>query len=200
MTPNSPPEQIACPTCDAIYDVQPGARLSCERCHTRLIDPEARVGLRLLLVSLLSAALIFGAVTYPFLTIKRFWMTSDATIIDTALAFDGPLLFLSIIVLALILLLPALRLALTIYVVAPLVLKLRPLPLAKGAFGWAERLRPWSMAEIFIIGCVVALTKIIAMAEVTFGPAFYMFAGLVILLWAQDKLLCRYSLWKALEK
>ena len=196
----SPPEQIACPTCDLLFDVEPGARLVCERCHMVLIDPEARVGLRLLVVSLLSTALIIGAVTYPFLTIKRFWMTSDATILDTALSFEGPLFFLSIIVLALILLLPALRLSLTLYVVTPIVLKRRPFPFAKSAFGWAERLKPWSMAEIFLIGCVIALAKIISMAEVTFGPAFYMFAGLVILLWAQDKMLCRYSLWKALEE
>ena len=100
---------------------------------------------------------------------------------------------------ALILFLPALRLGLTLYVLLPPVLGLRPLTGAATAFRWSESLRPWSMAEIFIVGCGVALVKIVAMAEVSFGPAFYMFAAAVVLLWVQDRMLCRYSLWRAFD-
>lgn len=149
------------------------------------------------MVALVSAGLIYGAVTLPFLTIKRFWMSNDATLIETALAFEGPLLILSLAVLALILVLPALRLGLTLYVLAPLVVGMGALPGAATAFRWSETLRPWSMAEIFVIGCGVALVKIVAMAEVTFGPAFYMFAVAVVLIWVQDKMICRHALWEA---
>ncbi|MCG6884591.1 MAG: paraquat-inducible protein A [Silicimonas sp.] len=191
---------IACPTCDALHPTDGVSKLVCVRCHTVLVAPERRAGLKLLAMALASAGLIYGAVTLPFLTIKRFWMSNDATLIETALAFEGPLLLLSVAVLFLILVLPALRLGLTLYVLTPVVLGTRPLPHASAAFGWSERLRPWSMAEIFVVGCAVALVKIVAMAEVTFGPAFYMFAAATVLIWAQDSMMCRLSLWRALER
>ena len=151
-------------------------------------------------MSLLSVALVYGTITLPFLSVERFWITSDTTLVQAALAFEAPQLILSIAVLALVLLLPTLRLVLNLYVFLPIVLLRSPLTGAPSAFRWAEALRPWSMAEIFVLGCAVALFKITAMAEVTFGPAFYMFAVLVVVLWVQDRMVCRYSVWKALEQ
>ncbi len=190
---------IACPVCDAIYEAAEQERQTCDRCHTVLSSPERGLSVRILLIAMISAGLIYGAVAFPFLTVERFWISNDATLIEAALAFEGPLLLLSISVLFLILILPALRLALALYVLGPLVLGMRALPGAATAFRWSEVLRPWSMAEIFVIGCGVALVKIVALADVTFGPAFYMFAGAVILIWIQDRMLCRASLWRALE-
>jgi paraquat-inducible protein A len=88
---------------------------------------------------------------------------------------------------------------LTFYVALPLVLGKKALPGAATAFRWSEVLRPWSMAEIFVLGCGVALVKIVAMAEVTFGPAFYMFAIAVVLIWVTDRLICRHNVWKGLS-
>ncbi|MEM7753294.1 MAG: paraquat-inducible protein A [Pseudomonadota bacterium] len=195
----NPDTRLACPTCDALYEAPTSGGLTCHRCHTLLAAPVRRSSLWALLIALASAGLIYGAITLPFLTIKRFWMSNDATLIQTALAFEGPLLVLSLAVLALILILPALRLGLTLYVLAPVVLGTGTLPGAATAFRWSEALRPWSMAEIFVIGCGIALVKIVAMAEVTFGPAFYMFAAAVVLIWVQDRLTCRHSLWEAID-
>lgn len=189
---------IACPTCDALYTVSPGQSLSCARCHRPLITPEKRAGLFLVITTFLAVVLIYGAVTLPFLSIERFWFSSETTLVGVALTFEPPLLLLSLIVLALVLLLPALRLALTVYAFVPLVLDRAPAAGAATAFRWSETLRPWSMAEVFGLGCGVALFKITAMAQVTFGPAFYMFAALVVTLWVQDRLICRYGIWKAL--
>ncbi len=191
---------IACPVCDAVYEPKLQEKLACERCHTVLYAPERGLSLRILVVAIISAGLIYGAVAFPFLSVERFWISNEATLIETALAFEGPLLVLSISVLLLILVLPALRLAFTLYVLGPLVLGTRALPGAATVFRWSEALRPWSMAEIFVIGCGVALVKIVALANVTFGPAFYMFAAAVVLIWVQDRWLCRASLWRAIER
>ena len=51
----------------------------------------------------------------------------------------------------------------------------------------AEGLRPWSMAEVFAIGCAVSLVKIADLAHVSLGPAFWMFAALVVVTVAQDR-------------
>lgn len=190
---------IACPDCDALHEANPALALDCVRCHARLVSPHRKAGLRVILVSFASVLLIWGALTQPFLSIERFWITRDATLLEAALAFEGPLFWLSLTVLALILVLPALRLALSIYVLGPLALGRPPLPGARRAFGWVDSLRPWSMAEIFALGAGVALIKIADLAEVTPGPAFWMFALLVVLIWAQERLTCRFSVWEALK-
>ena len=193
---------IACPTCDALVSIDPDdsdARVSCERCHTALVTPSRRAGLKIMGLAAVSVALVYGAATQPFLSIKRFGFSRDRTLIETALAFEGALLVLSLAVLALILVLPLVRLLLTIYVLAPLTAGRKAFRGARTAFRLAEALRPWSMAEIFALGAGVALIKIADLAHVTLGPAFWMFAVLVVLLVVQNTLTCRFSIWKALE-
>jgi paraquat-inducible protein A len=46
----------------------------------------------------------------------------------------------------------------------------------------ADRLRPWSMNEVLLLGLLVALTKIAQLAEVTPGPGLFAVVGLVILI------------------
>lgn len=45
---------------------------------------------------------------------------------------------------------------------------------------WVERLIPWSMAEIFLVGTLVSLIKITSLAEVQFGMSFYAYIGFTI--------------------
>lgn len=190
---------LVCPQCDALYDDPGQTRLRCSRCHTLLNAPERALGWRLILIAGLSAVLIYGAVTLPFLTINRFWISNEATLLHTAMTFDGPLLILSLLVLALIVLLPLARLGFMLYALIPILLNFGRLPGAARFFRWSEALKPWSMAEIFLLGAGVALIKVADMAEVTFGPAFYMFAAAVVLIWVQDRTVCRHSIWRALE-
>lgn len=192
---------IACPTCDALYDTSEmsSPTLTCTRCHRVLIASDRRAGTTLILLSFVSALLVFGAVTQPFLTIERFFMTREATLIGTALAFEGPLLVLSLAVLVLVLLLPVVRLILTLYVLAPITLGRPALPHARLAFRLTESLKPWSMAEIFALGGAIALIKIVDLAHVSLGPAVWMFGGFVLLMGFQNTLMCRWSIWKTLD-
>ena len=74
-----------------------------------------------------------------------------------------------------------------------------PFPFARIAFRAAEVLRPWSMAEIFALGAAIALIKIVDLAHVSLGPAVWLFGGFVVLLALQNTLMCRWSVWKALD-
>ena len=94
---------------------------------------------------------------------------------------------------------PLARVLLAMYVLIPIVMDRPPVRGATQAFRLSESLRPWSMAEIFAIGCAVALIKISDLADVAFGPAFWMFAVLVVLVVVQDNFLCRWSVWNSLD-
>lgn len=194
---------IVCPRCDATYELrkpEKGERAVCQRCHEVLIAPRKDAGLRIIAVSLAVVFLIIGAAIFPFLTIETTGTSNAVSIIDAVLAFSGgPMILLSLVTAALIIVIPLARMLLTIYVLLPLVLDRAPAPRAMQAFRLSEALRPWSMAEIFVIGCAVALVKISDLATVGFGPAFWMFGILVVLVIAQDSFMCKWSVWNALE-
>jgi paraquat-inducible protein A len=143
---------------------------------------------------------VVGAAVFPFLTIDAAGNKNAVSILDAALAFSGgPMVALSLATAALIIIFPLLRVLLTLYVLIPVVLDRPPAPHAIRAFRLSEAMRPWSMAEIFAIGCAVALVKVADLAQVGFGPAFWMFGILVVLVIAQDSFLCKWSVWNSLE-
>jgi len=202
LPPNS--DLIACPRCDALHRTGAGgapSQLRCGRCGRRLIASRRGTGIAMILLALTALALTLGAAILPFLTIHRYWTARDATILDSALSLSGGgLAPFALLALALILGLPAARMVLSLYVLGPLVAGFAPFPGAARAFRWSEALRPWSMAEVFAIGAAVALVKISDFAQVEVGPAFWMVAALAVPVALHDTLICRWSLWTALER
>jgi paraquat-inducible protein A len=194
---------IACPECDALYratEVAPGARATCARCHTVLIAPRRRAGMTVISLALASVVLVAGALWFPFLRIDARGFRQEASLWDVATSFTGgPLLALSFAVTAAIVVIPLMRAALILYTLAPVVFDRPPAARARPAFRLAEALRPWSMAEVFAIGCAVSLVKIADLAQVSLGPAFWMFAALVVVTVVQDRLVCRWSVWRSIE-
>jgi len=203
LPPQPLPDLIVCPQCDAAFKLtrpEHGERAVCARCHTALITPRSKAGLQIIAVSLAIVVLVIAATVFPFLTIKVAGTQNSVSILDAALAYsDGPLIALSLSTAALIIFIPLLRVLLALYVLIPVVLDRMPAKGSRQAFRLSEALRPWSMAEIFAIGCAVALVKITDLADVSFGPAFWMFAILVVLVVAQDNFMCRWTVWKSLD-
>ncbi|SFG52841.1 paraquat-inducible protein A [Palleronia marisminoris] len=198
-------ELIACPQCDALYHArlpEDGTRAVCHRCHGVLISPRRDAFLRVVAFAVTVVVLMAGAIFFPFLGVNVAGFSNRASVVDTALAFldGGWMTGLSVFVVFFIIMIPALRAILVIYTLAPLLVGRAPLRGARKAFRWAEDMRPWSMAEIFIIGCAVALVKVADLARVEFGPAFFMFGALVIVTVLLDGSLDRWSIWKALDR
>lgn len=195
---------IICPHCDATFALKrpgSGEKAICQRCGTTLITPRRKAGMQIISVSVAVAILIVAATLFPFLTIRAAGNTNAVSILDAALAFsDGPLLLLALATAALIVFVPLARVLLSLYVLVPIVFDRPPARGAAKAFRMSEALRPWSMAEIFAIGCAVALIKITDLADVAFGPAFWMFSVLALLVVVQDNMLCRWSVWASLNQ
>ncbi|QUS35321.1 paraquat-inducible protein A [Falsirhodobacter algicola] len=200
-----PLEQLrACPHCDALYrltEVRPRERAQCRRCHSVLIAPRRGAFVRIIALALASAVLLVIALLTPFLDLSAAGMHSDASILDATMAFsEGVLAPLSLACAAFIIVIPAIRLALTLYTLVPLVRGRPAARHAADAFRLAERLRPWSMAEIFVIGVAVALVKVSGLASVTPGVAFWTFAILVIISLWQDSYMDREQIWSAIDR
>ena len=201
MPPN--PDLIACPHCDTLHTnaaLPDGAKAHCVRCGAVLKTERSTAIVTVLALATTSLLLMIAAVSFPFLDLSAAGKTNSTSVIGAVLAFsDTFTLPLAIAVGAFIILLPLLRLAAIIFAVVPLATGTEPTRAARRAFGLSESLRPWSMAEIFIVGVAVALVKVAGIASITFGPAFWAFTILVILTFFQDTLICRYSIWRALD-
>ncbi len=46
---------------------------------------------------------------------------------------------------------------------------------------WSERLAPWGMTEVYLLGALVAFVKLGDLASVVVGPALYAFAAMSVL-------------------
>ncbi len=194
---------VACPHCDTLHvnaALTEGARAHCAQCGAVMNRERASSIASVLSLALASFVLMIAAVSFPFLDLSVSGQANSTTVLSAVMAFSDTFTMpLAVAVAGFIVLLPLLRLGAIITAVTPLVLNRRPRALSRQSFALAERLRPWSMAEIFIVGTSVALVKVAGLATISFGPAFWAFTVLVILTFFQDTLICRYSIWRMLD-
>jgi paraquat-inducible protein A len=170
------------------------------RCGVVLKTQHSTAIASVLALSITSFVLMVAAISFPFLNLSVAGQSNSTSVLGAVMAFsDTFTLPLAAAVAAFIIFVPLIRLAAIILAVTPLVAGNKPSPLARQSFGLSEALRPWSMAEIFIVGVAVALVKVAGLATIGFGPAFWAFTILVLLTFYQDTLICRYSLWRALD-
>lgn len=194
---------VVCPSCDALCRMpalDPGEDARCPRCHRTIAAPRKRAGMQIIMLALASLILLIASLFFPFLEISAAGLRNAASMLDVILAFTrGEMALLVLFCAACILAVPATRMLLLLYVLIPVVFDHAPARHARAAFRLSERLKPWSMAEIFALGCAVALVKVKDLAEVHLGPAFWMFTLLVLLVLGVQRNLCSRSVWDALD-
>lgn len=194
---------VACPTCDTLHqmpDLRLDSRARCVRCHQVLVNPRKRAMTNIVMLSATATVLMMAALSFPFLTLQSHGVEQKSSVTDAILAFsDGLMIPLALAVAALIVVLPMLRLCAILYALAPMAFGWEPARGAIPAFRLAEALKPWAMAEVFIVGVSVALVKVAGLAQLTIGPAFWAFAALVLVTVLNDNFMCRLTIWRTLE-
>lgn len=198
-TPPSLDDICACPVCDALWrDRAPraGERVRCRRCRAVLRTGRPEGFDRVLAIALATPVLMLVGVTASFLTLSGGGARLESSVLDAAMAVaTDDTWALAVAVGALIVALPAARALALVYVLLPLRLGRPAARRAAEAFRFAIEIRPWSMAEIFVIGVAVALVKVSGLASVALGPAFWSFTALAALTLIEDAALCERSIW-----
>lgn len=196
-------DTIGCPVCDAIYALTPeqaqGAT-RCQHCGYRLTLGRGAATARVVGLSATNLALMSLVMFMPFLDLRAGTFHNQASVFDAILGFsEGIMAPLAVAVLGFILVLPLTRFLLLIYALGPVSVGLRNLPQARLALRWSFLLKPWAMAEIFMVGVAVALVKLAGMATISVGPAFWALAAIVALTVYKDTFMCRNTLWTAID-
>lgn len=146
--------------------------------------------------ALAAPILMIIALSGSFLKLTGGGAVREASVIDAVAAIATSTTWpLAIAVGALIVALPTMRALALIYVLFPIRFGYAPARHAAAVFRFAIAVRPWSMAEIFLIGVAVALVKVSGLAVLTIGPAFWALSALALIMIAEDAALCERSIW-----
>ena len=195
-------ERTACPECDLMVEVgelRRGQRAGCPRCGHLLTAPAADGFTRSLAFALAACVLLALANAFPFLALEAKGLEQVMTLPRTAVELYGDgYAPLAVLVLGPIVAVPALMLAALVALLLT-VRRSRSAPWLVPAGRLLFLLGPWSMVEVFIIGVLVSLVKIGAMATVVLGLSFWAYAGFVVCFTASLSSLDRFEIWRSIE-
>ncbi len=193
----------ACPSCDLLHrvpDLAVGEKALCARCGVLVAARRPQVFERLLAVALANMVLMGAALWFPFITMSRSGIGREIRILDAPFALaEGPTAFIALTVMANIALIPFLRSLAVAYVSAPAVFGYAPPARSAEALRVWSALRPWSMAEIFMLGVAVSAIKLGSMARVSLGPGFWAFAALLPTLAFENMIFHSPSIWREIR-
>lgn len=204
MPAAAPPVRAhACPDCGLFLHIPSlprGAVARCPRCEAvlrrRRTDPHGRA----LALAVTGLLLFLLATQLPFMELELAGREQATTLISGPLELsDSGLWEVGIVVLATTIAAPLAKLAITTFVLLAVRLD-RPPACLPMLFRWVERLAPWSMVEVFLLGVFVAYTKLIDLAHVHVGLAVYALGGLMLAIAATDAALDDEAVWNALER
>ncbi|AHJ61938.1 Paraquat-inducible protein A [Granulibacter bethesdensis] len=192
---------LECPGCGAFYRQPPRSQLEvhCTRCHTVLRRTTRSPERDTVALAGTGLALFILVGLMPYITFDMRGRENVGTMLGGALAFwEYGLWVLGLIVMFTTLIAPFLRLVgLLAAVTAPRMRKPpRELYILLRVAQWV---RPWSMIEVFMLGMLVAYSRLEALAHVRFGVALYALGGLMLVMAAMDWALDPRDAWNKLE-
>ncbi len=200
--PATLPHLRECPGCGLLQMVPalaPGASAQCDRCPTIL----RRASTHRLehIIALTATALVLLALMCTFALMS----VETAGIRHVADLFSGPeelvrqdMAPLALVVLFVTVLAPLTRLLGTLYVLIRAHEQHPPRHLRR-VFALAEKLRPWSMIEVFVLGVFVAYVKLGDLVTIGLRTGVYALLALTIVLVWIDAALDREKVWERLD-
>jgi len=171
----------------------------CPRCG-HLLTACATDGLtRSLAFALAASLLLLIANAFPFMELKAKGLEQVMTLPGSALElYRQGFATIAVLVLGPIVGIPALLLGTVVALLVPLRrrrFKSWLVPVGRLLFA----LRPWSMVEVFVIGVLVSLVKIGALATVVLGISFWAYVGFALCFIATLSSLDRFQVWREIE-
>lgn len=194
-----------CPDCGLWARLEqpgPGFESRCPRCDGVLRG--ARRGSFDAPLAAALAGLLFYAVTVttPFLNAMLYgpWQSSTLATGPLVLRSEGWWELAGLVVLTTVIL-PLANLLGVVFVLCGIRFKELKVPreVLANIFRWLQTLRPWAMIEVYLLGFVVAYTRMTAIAWVTIEAGTFALAGLVLATLLVDVTLDADSIWDALD-
>jgi len=199
----TPPQLRECPGCGLFQTVpalSPGMTAQCPRCSTSLHRATSHPIEHSIALTVAALVLLIVMCSTTLMTVQK------AGTLLSAYLFSGPaelmrrdMAELAAAVLFVTVVAPLGVLLGTLYVLIRLHEAAPPRHLRR-VFALVERLRPWSMVEVFVFGVFVAYVKLGDLVQITLDAGVYALLALTfVLIWA-DSALDREAIWDRLAQ
>ena len=189
---------IACHECDLLQwevAVPEGGGLRCKRCRAQLSREIPNSFDRALAFSIAAAVLFAVSNLYPIVG-----LSVNGTIVETTLLGAVSVLYhdgkwpIAGLVFATTVLMPILQTVSMLWLLIPL--RFHRVPWGgRAIFRLCHLCQPWGMTEVLILGLLVALVKLSAIAGVVVGPALWSFGLLMFVLAAAGSAFDARNIW-----
>ena len=194
---------FVCRECDALQQVSQvssGYDATCVRCHNRLFrNPKGGIDYTLALV--ISALILFIVSNiYPIITLTFMGIKQHSNISHAAFIFIqsgnpvvGGVVWLSSV------LIPGLLILGLLYILLAIRFQLL-LPFTIPILKFLTHLIPWGMMDVFFLGILVSLVKLVALADIVLNLGFYAFLFLILVYASMFASIDTHTLWDGLNK
>jgi paraquat-inducible protein A len=193
---------VACRDCGLVQHLPPRAEKGhttvCSRCHHSFGNGRAAYQAALALA--ITAGMLFAlAQLFPLMEINLQGLSQAARIASSVIGLaEHDLSPLAAMVLAVSIGVPLFRMLVTTYVLFSLQRAEKPAYLAK-LFRVSENLRAWAMLDVYLLGALIALTKLHDLARIDVDAGFWALGLVVLALAALDVSFDRRAIWDALK-
>jgi paraquat-inducible protein A len=201
--PTTEPQLRECPSCGLLQTVPAlpsGTTARCVRCPTVLRHTSSHGVDHIIALTLTAFILLVLMCSTTLMTVET------AGIKRAADLFSGPeelarqnMAELAAVIIFVTVLAPLIRLVGTLYVLVRFHETPPPSHLRR-VFAWAERLRPWSMLEVFVFGVFVAYVKLSDLVTIGLATGVYALLALTFVLVWMDSALDREAVWERLYR
>jgi paraquat-inducible protein A len=190
---------IACHECDLIHRIERlpvGGAAVCRRCGS-VLHRRRRNSLERTLALTTAALILFVlANSFPFLEFKLEAQRRETTLITGVESlYSQGMQPVAVLVFFTTIVAPFLQILGLLYVLLPLRIG-QMAPCTMKAFRWVQKLAPWSMMEVFMVGILVSIVKLGKMAKVVPGISVFSFLLLIFVLAAATANLDPHIVWE----
>ncbi len=177
-----PDKIILCPDCDLLLEkvpVESGCRLVCPRCGCVLVSPKENSVEKTMALTVAGLLMYIPANFLPLLTFDAAGLKSTGSIWESWLSLaDSGFVFTGVMVLLTSILIPLVKLLILLAVTIAIHLG-RSTRATALLFRWYHHLDEWGMLEVYMIGILVTIIKMLHMAHVEYDTGFFCFIGLL---------------------
>lgn len=197
-------QQIACQECDLLVlmpdQINSGEALSCPRCQHTITTGYKNAVDYTIAVAMSALVMLVVANSFPFISIDAQGQEAQLSFFYASIElYSSGYSILAVLVYACAVILPALYLLMVLSLALPLKwVTSKPFIPAwrKNTAKLLHELEPWAMSEVFLIAILVSLIKIVAMADIVLGTAFWAYVIFVIAFTYVANILDHYRLWR----
>ncbi len=193
---------VACPHCDLLLQkkaLRYSEKAKCPRCDCLLQQKKKNSIERTFAVALAGLIAFFPAMTLPLLGLRAGGLENEASLVECIQAvLKNELYFAGLLILLFCVLAPLFRLLIIFYLTS-YVMNGKEAPYGVELLRFFHELEEWGMLEVFLLGLVVSLYKIIGLADAVFGFGLVAFVMVLMASTMATYFLDEQLLWEQLH-